>query len=190
MLTKYSKLAVAFISIAVSAYLFVDRQTGNAITVLLIALLISFFYFRNEFILIAFFKLRRQDMKAAKKWLNRIKHPKAVLIKSQRAYYYFLNGIVESQHNLTQSENFFRKALQTGLFMDHDKAMAKLNLAGAAMAKGRRREAQWLLKEAQQLDKRGLLTEQIKVVKAQFKKAHVGRNPNAMRMQRNRGRGF
>ncbi len=190
MRTKYAKLAIAFVSLALSAYLFADRQTGNGVSVLLFALVVLFFYFRNEFVLLAFFKMRKQDMEAAKKWLDRIKRPKAALIKSQQAYYYFLHGIIESQRNLTQSENLFKKALQIGLFMDHDKAMAKLNLAGAAMTKGRKREAQWLLKEAQQLDKRSLLTEQIKMVKGQLKKAHMGRNPNAMRMQRNRGRGF
>ena len=42
--------------------------------------------------------------------------------------------------------------------MDHDLAMAKLNLAGIAFTKRRKLEAQKLLQEAQKLDKRDMLS--------------------------------
>ena len=54
--------------------------------------------------------------------------------------------------------------------MDHDLAMAKLNLAGIAFTKRRKLEAQKLLQEAQKLDKRDMLSEQIKMMKQQMKK--------------------
>ena len=54
--------------------------------------------------------------------------------------------------------------------MDHDLAMAKLNLAGIAMTKRRKREAQMLLKEAKKLDKNGMMTDQIRMMKQQMKK--------------------
>ena len=57
--------------------------------------------------------------------------------------------------------------------MDHDLAMAKLNLAGIAFTKRRKQEANLLLAEAQKLDKRGILTEQIKMMKQQMKKASI-----------------
>ncbi len=48
--------------------------------------------------------------------------------------------------------------------------MAKLNLAGIAMTKRRKREAQILLTEAKKLDKHGMLKEQITMMKQQMKK--------------------
>ena len=55
--------------------------------------------------------------------------------------------------------------------MSADMAMTKLNLAGIAMAKNRKREAELLLVEAKKLDKHNMLDEQIKMMKQQMKKA-------------------
>ena len=54
--------------------------------------------------------------------------------------------------------------------MDHNIAMAKLNLAGVAMHKRRKREATILMNEAKKLDKHGMLKEQIQMMKQQMKK--------------------
>ena len=75
-----------------------------------------------------------------------------------------------SQTNLTQAERFFKKALNIGLAMDHDKAMAKLQLAGIALTKRRKREATNLITEAKKLDKHGMLKDQISMIKQQMKK--------------------
>ena len=134
--------------------------------------------------MMAFFAMRKQNMEKAKKWLDKIKNPESRLIRSQQAYYYFLNGTIEMQNSMSKGESLFKQALKTGLFMDHDKAMAKLNLAALVMTKGRKREASKLLAEAKILDKRGMLTEQIKIIKGQMKKAQISRNPQMQRMQR------
>ena len=64
--------------------------------------------------------------------------------------------------------------------MNHDLAMAKLNLAGILFAKRRKIEAQKMLKEAGDLDKDNMLTEQIKLMKNQMKRSvpnqHFGFN--------------
>ena len=129
-----------------------------------------FFYFRNEFILLAFFKLRKQDFEGAKKWLNYIKNPETALIKKQQGYYNYLQGLMVSQTNLNLSEKYFKKALELGLSMDQDKALAKLQLAGIAMTKRRKIEATTLLNEAKKLDKHNMLKEQITMLKQQMKK--------------------
>lgn len=121
-------------------------------------------------ILLAFLKLRKQDMDGAKKWLDKIKNPEGALVKKQQGYYNYLNGIMVSQTNLTQAEKFFKKAIQLGLSMDQDLALAKLQLAGIAMTKRRKMEANTLLTEAKKLDKHGMLKEQIKMMKEQMKK--------------------
>jgi hypothetical protein len=68
-------------------------------------------YFRNEFILLAFLKLRNQDFEGAKKWLSYIKNPESALITKQQGYYNYLNGLLVSQTNMNQAEKFFKKAI-------------------------------------------------------------------------------
>ena len=63
-----------------------------------------------------------------------------------------------------------KKAIQLGLSMTHDLAMAKLSLAGILMQKRRKREASVLLNEAKKLDKHGMLTDQVKMMQQQMKR--------------------
>lgn len=170
MFNKYIKLIIAAVITVFSVLQFVDGHIGNGIMLLLLAGIVVFFYFRNEILLLAFLQMRKQDMEGTDKWLQKIKNPSAALIKSQEAYYYYLQGLILTQSSMTQSEKLFKKALSMGLRMDHDVAMAKLNLAGIAMSKRRKREATTLLNEAKKLDKHGMLTDQIKMMKNQMKK--------------------
>ena len=105
--------------------------------------------------------------------LNRIKKPKSALTTKQQGYYNYLKGMIISQENMNQAEKYFRTAISFGLNMDHDLAMAKLNLAGIAFTKRRKIEAKRLLSEAQKLDKRNMMAEQIQMMKQQMKKASV-----------------
>ena len=140
---------------------------------ILIGLTFLFLYYKNELILLAFLKLRKQDFVGTERWLNKIKKPESALTKKQQGYYNFLKGIIVSQTNMNAAEKFFKNAVSLGLSMDHDMAMAKLNLAGIAFTKRRKMEAQRLLSEAQKLDKQDMLTEQIKMMKQQMKKASI-----------------
>ena len=112
-------------------------------------------------------------MIGAEKWLNRIRNPKSALIRKQQGYYNYMRGLIISQTNMNQAEKFFRNAIDLGLNMDHDLAMAKLNLSGILFTKRRKIEAQKLLKEAQELDKQGMLTEQIRMMKNQMKRGNM-----------------
>ena len=112
-------------------------------------------------------------MIGAEKWLNKIRNPKSALVTKQQGYYNYIRGLIISQTNMNQAEKFFRNAIDLGLNMDHDLAMAKLNLSGILFTKRRKIEAQKLLKEAQELDKQGILTEQIKMMKNQMKRGNM-----------------
>ncbi|WP_445457586.1 DUF2892 domain-containing protein [Flavobacterium sp. HNIBRBA15423] len=170
MFNKNIKLIIAGLLIALGIYQIIERSIGNGIFLILLSTIFIFLYFKNEMILLAFLKLRKQDMDGAKKWLDKIKSPEGALVKKQQGYYNYLNGIMVSQTNLTQAEKFFKKAIQLGLSMDQDLALAKLQLAGIAMTKRRKMEANTLLTEAKKLDKHGMLKEQIKMMKEQMKK--------------------
>ncbi len=171
MFNKYIKLVIAAGIITLAGFQFFEGNIMNGISLILLSGIFVFFYFKNEFILLAFLQLRKQDFEKCQKWLNYIKNPSSALIKKQEGYYNFLQGIMVSQTNLTQAEKFFKKALNLGLSMGHDQAMAKLQLAGIALSKNRKNEATKLMSDAKKLDKHGMLKDQIKMMKEQMKKA-------------------
>jgi len=173
MFNKNIKLILAIGVLAYAVYEFTRGAIGNGIMFILLAGMFIFLYFKNELILLAFLRLRKQDFPGAKKWLNRIKSPESALVKKQQGYYNYLNGIMVSQTNMNEAEKYFKKAISLGLSMDHDLAMAKVNLAGIAFSKRRKQEATTLLSEAKKLDKHGMLTEQIKMMKDNMKKAQM-----------------
>ena len=170
MFNKYIKLVITSVIIVWAVMQFAAAHIMNGISLVLLSGIFIFFYFKNEILLLAFLRLRKQDFAGAGKWLARIKNPKSALIKTQEGYYYFLQGLMLSQTNISQAEKLFKKALTIGLSMNHDKAMAKLQLAGIAMTKRRKREATLLLAEAKKLDKHNMMAEQVKLLKHQLKK--------------------
>lgn len=173
MYNKNIKLVIAGLIIAYAIYQFTEGYIGNGIMFILLSTIFVFLYFKNEFILLAFLRLRKQDFAGAKRWLDKIKNPSSALVKKQEGYYNYLNGIMVSQTNMHEAEKYFKKAVTLGLSMDHDLAMAKLNLAGIAFSKRRPQEAKILLSEAQKLDKRNMLADQIKMMKDSMKKAQM-----------------
>ncbi len=170
MFNKNIKLVLAAVFIGLAIYQFIESFIGNGIFLLLIAGIFIFLYFKNEIILLSFLKLRKQDMEGTSKLLDKIKNPEAALTQKQHGYFNYLKGIILSQTNITQAEKHLRKALKLGLSMSQDEAVAKLNLAGIAMTKRRKREAQTLLNEAKKLDKYGVLKDQISMMKQQMKR--------------------
>ncbi|WP_348824404.1 DUF2892 domain-containing protein [Flavobacterium aestuarii] len=170
MFNKIIKIILAGLLVAAGIYEIIDDSVGNGIFLILLTAIPIFLYFKNEFILLAFLKLRKQDFEGAKKWLAYIKNPETALVRKQQGYFNYLHGIMVSQTNINQAEKYFKKAIELGLSMDMDLAVAKLNLAGVAMSRRRKLEATALLNEAKKLDKQNMLKEQIAMMKEQMKK--------------------
>lgn len=164
------KLILAALIIITAVWQFTESNIGNGIFLLFLSAFPIFLYYKNEFILLAFFKLRKQDFAGAQKWLSYIKTPESALVKKQQGYFNYLHGIMVSQTNINQAEKYFKKAIELGLSMDMDLAVAKLNLAGIALSRRRKLEATNLLNEAKKLDKQNMLKEQISMMKEQMKK--------------------
>ena len=118
--------------------------------------------------LLAQWHFRKEKMDKAEITLNSIKDYEKELYKGQWGYYNLLIGLIESRKSPLKSEKFFKKALNLGLTMDHNIALANLSLAGVEMTKRNKREAQRLLKEAEKADKNKLLADQIKMMKGQM----------------------
>ena len=141
---------------------------GWGILVFFIGGIVLLTWFFNENMIIAQFFMRKEKMDQAEQWLNKITDYEKQLNKKQHGYYNLLLGLMESRRAPMKSEKFFKKALSLGMKMSHNIALAKISLAGIAMAKRNKREAQMYLSEAQKDDKNKLLAEQIKMMKAQM----------------------
>ena len=169
----FNKIFKLIFSIGVSGFSiqqFMVDNIGNGIALIFLSLTFLLLYFKNEILIMAFLRMRKQDFEGTEKWLMKIKNPESALIKKQVGYYNYLYGIVYSQTNLTTAEKYFKKAISYGLNMNQDLAMAKLSLAGILMQKRRKREATMLLNEAKKLDSHGLLNQQIKLMQTQMKR--------------------
>lgn len=164
------KIVIAALLFILAIWQFTESNIGNGIFLTLLIAIPVFLYFRNEYILLAFLRLRKQDMAGAKNMIDKIKNPETALVLKQQGYYNYLNGLMVSQTNLNQAEKFFKKAVELGLNMDVDLAIAKLNLAGIALSRRRKIEATNLLNEAKKLDKQNMLKEQIDMMKQQLKR--------------------
>ena len=170
MFNKVFKLILFAGTFSFSVQQFIVDSIGNGLALLFLSLTFLLLYFKNEMLILAFLRMRKQDFEGTEKWLMRIRNPESALIKKQVGYYNYLFGIVYSQRNLTTAEKYFKKAINYGLNMNQDLAMAKLSLAGILMQKRRKREAINFLNEAKKLDKHGLLSQQIKLMQTQMKR--------------------
>jgi len=141
---------------------------GWGILVFLIGGLILGTFFINEKMIMAQFYLRKENTGKAEQWLMKITDYEKELNKNQHGYYNLLLGLNESRKAPLKAEKYFKKALSLGMKMSHNIALAKLSLAGIAMAKRNKREAQMYLQEAAKADTNKMLAEQIKMMKSQM----------------------
>ncbi|MET4082881.1 hypothetical protein ABIB40_002845 [Pedobacter sp. UYP30] len=151
---------------AIALFIFGFWPWGILAVILSLLVLVTFFF--NENMLLAQWFLRKDNMPKAELFLKRISNYEKQLIKIQHGYYNLLIGLIESRRAPMQSEKYFKKALILGLHMDHNIALAKLSLAGIAMAKRNKREATMYIAEAKKADKNKLLADQIKQMKDQL----------------------
>jgi len=141
---------------------------GWGILVLFLGGFVLLSYFFNENMIIAQWFLRKEKSEKSEEWLMKITDYEKQLNKKQWGYYNLLIGLIESRKAPLKSEKYFKKALSLGMKMSHNTALAKLSLAGIAMAKRNKPEAKRYLEEAAKDDKNKLLTDQIKMMKGQM----------------------
>ena len=72
MFHKNFKLIIAALITAWSVYEFSQGHIMNGISILFLAGFFILLYFKNEFILLAFLQLRKQNFPGAQKWLGYI----------------------------------------------------------------------------------------------------------------------
>ncbi|MES2653514.1 MAG: DUF2892 domain-containing protein [Bacteroidota bacterium] len=165
---NFIRLIIGFAFVGAAVALMIFSFWGWGILLVFLSILVFLTYFYNENMLIAQWHLRKDNMAKAEISLSRIKSYEKELNKVQYGYYNLLIGLIESRKAPMKSEKYFKQALSYGLHMDHNVALAKLSLAGIAMAKRNKREAQMYLTEAKKADKNKLLADQIKQMKDQM----------------------
>ena len=189
-MNKNLKLALAAVVIALSIYMmFFTRDWGWGIVVFILSSLPILLYFKNEYLLLSFWQMRKQNTVGAAKWLQKITNYRTQLHKSQYGYFHYLQGLTLAQDSPAKVEPLMRKALEYGLNMKHDRAMANLNLAAVAISKGRKQEGQKYLEEARKLDSAGMMTDQIKMMRDQLKMPSMQKHMHNPHM-RQRGKFF
>ena len=174
MIGNILKGLIALATLSLAIFNFYLGNIGYGIMLILLTFFVTIFIIRNERIIVALYYLRKQEMEKAEKSLDKIKNPDHLISKRQQAYYFYLKGLLTIQtKGIGKGESLLKKALAMGLKNDTDKAVAKLNLAGAAASRRQVSLANNLLNEAKKLDKKGMLDEQIKMFKQQMKKPQV-----------------
>lgn len=162
------RLIIGFVVLGASIAVMFTSFWGWGILGVFISILVFVTFFYNENMLLAQWFLRKDNMDKAEVFLGKITNYEKQLIRVQHGYYNLLIGLIESRKAPMQSEKYFKKSLSLGLHMDHNVALAKLSLAGIAMAKRNKREATMYLSEAKKADKNKLLADQIKQMKDQM----------------------
>lgn len=166
-------------TLAFTVYLFGNGNWGWGITMILPLAILIFSFFRHERIILALNQMRVGNTEKAYDHLKKITAPQ-MMVKRQQAYYYYLIAMLGTQeHGMAKSEQLMRKALSLGLRSGMDKAVAHLHLAGMCLQTGRKQEGLKLLDDAKRLDKDGMLSDQIKMMK---KQATQVASKNQMRM--------
>ncbi|MEC5394685.1 DUF2892 domain-containing protein [Bergeyella sp. RCAD1439] len=188
-MNKNIKLVIAVLLMGLGIYMMFNRNIGWGIVVFFLSAFPILLYFKNEYVLLAFWQLRKQNMAKAAEYLSGIRNYQSQLHRSQYGYYHYLQGLTLAQESPTKVEPLMKKALEYGLNMKHDRAMANLNLAAVALSKGRRQEGQRLLEEAKRLDTSGMMTDQIKMMKEQLKMPSMQKHLHNPHM-RQRGKYF
>jgi len=162
------RLIIACVIMGAAIAMCVFGIWGWGILVLFLGGFVLLSYFFNENMIMAQWFLRKEKPEKAEAWLLKITDYEKQLKKAQHGYFNLLIGLIETRKAPMKSEKYFKKALSLGMKMSHNTALAKLSLAGIAMAKRNKREAQMYLQEAAKDDKNKLLTEQIKMMKGQM----------------------
>lgn len=168
---KFIRPLLGILFIALAIWLFSIGYNFLGVIASIISVLFILFYFFNEKIMLSFLLLKRNKMPEAHKLLSSIKNPEALLTTRQQATYYFMLGSSQGQEKLFQSEKFFKRALAIGLRLSYYRVIAYLSLASVAIAKGNRREAEAMLRDAKKNDKNKMFAEQIKMVRSQLNMA-------------------
>ena len=107
MLTRLIKILLAASSLAYTVYLFSVAQTGAAIGMIFVTIILVVMTLKSMRLVLAFVQIRQQKMPEAKKWLGRVQQNQ--LWPRQRGYYNFLLGSLTMEENMNDAEKYLKE---------------------------------------------------------------------------------
>ncbi len=143
-------IAVAILS-ASAAFLLIYQQWLWGSVAAFFAITLAYIQFRLGPVVSALRYLYRGDTRRCEKELKRVKRPEKLPLQLQ-GYYHFCHGYLYTQKgNLPLAATAFRTALDKGIRLDNDKAVAHVSIAHAEASAGKKAEARKHLKAAKEL---------------------------------------
>ena len=129
MLQTRIRFGLILLFLGLGFLLMVKTGFSNALPLFLGAILLLVTHFLFGSVWVAFNHLKRGNPMKAEMIVNQIKRPEW-LIKRNRAYYYFIKGMIDLQNkDLEDGEKNLLTSLETGMEKPTDKALVNLNLA-------------------------------------------------------------
>lgn len=123
------RFLIAVIIIALGAVIHFKTGIGSAWYMYLAGFIILATHFLFGNVMMAFGRLNKGDVDTAENLILQTKRPD-FLLKSHRAYYYFVLGMVALQKKQTGfGEQHLKQALDLGLRTDTDNALVAINIA-------------------------------------------------------------
>ena len=85
MFNKIYKLILCLLVFGYSIYQFFLDNIGNGIALIFLSLIFLLLYFKNEILIMAFLKMRKQDFDGTENWLNKMTEPTPAEMDAQLA---------------------------------------------------------------------------------------------------------
>lgn len=153
-------LMVLCIVIAIVASVFNFKILLVLATLLSLSLLWG--YYSLGTVYLALNRMRRNRLEEAESILNLTTKPQR-LIKSRRGYYYFIKAfLAREKDDFSSAKNLFELALDEGISLEQDKAVALLSLADIAVINGNKEAARSYLQRMKGLKVQPQLMPQIR----------------------------
>jgi tetratricopeptide (TPR) repeat protein len=144
--------------------MWMQGATGLGVSAILLVLQVRFGTVQQ-----AMKQLNKGDFNKAAKLLGQIKKPNQ-LSKLARAYYFFCNGYIHMSRNQFElAKAAFQAALETGLKLETDQAIAQISLANIFAMEGKKAKAKEHLKIAKSLESNDSVADAVAKVESQIK---------------------
>jgi len=135
------RFLIGIVIIALGAVIHFKVGIGSAWYMYLAGLIILATHFLFGNVMLAFGKLKKGDIDTAENLILQTKRPN-FLLKTHRAYYYFILGMIALQRKQTGfGVQHLKQALDLGLRNATDNALAAINIADVSFVKKEYQEA-------------------------------------------------
>ncbi len=163
------RLIAALLVLAAAIVFGLGGQWVPMTIALIVGGILIFMHFRLGPVFLALQHLYKGNIAKTEGYLGKVKDPEK-LAASHRAYYHFCKGYITMQQNKRdEAREHFRKALDNGLRLGNDKAVAHVSLAQIYVQEHNKKEAERHLERAKSYKHNEAVTQAIEEVSKQLR---------------------